>query len=244
MISIVVPSRNRPGNIARLLKSLKNVSNDFNKLDIIIRLDKDDKDLEGYIKETKKYINIQVKIDNKRENLSDLWDECYHLTKYPLIMMCADDVIFRTKDWDKKITNRLKNPERTLYLSWCDDKNQGKNMPTLPILSKAWVEAVGYFVPKGYVCDFCDVHIQNIAEKLERFGIKVMWYHKDIVVEHMHPTVNKGKWDKVYTSRRNKRDKAGQVYSKRAIERSNKAKKLCKMVKSGSLDSINKKAKK
>jgi len=243
MISIVVPSRNRPDNLTRLVKSLKDTSSNFDNLDIILRLDDDDKDLAEYKKRLDGYKNINILVDGKRENLSDLWDECYYATKHPLVMMCADDVVFRTKNWDKILNNRMPNPDKTLYLAWCDDKNQGPLIPTLPIMSKAWIDSIGYFVPRDYVCDFCDVHIHEIARRLQKFNIEVMLYNKDIIIEHMHPTVAKGKWDAVYTSRRDKRSKAAIIFKRKAKERKATSEKLRDLVKSGKLDSINIKAK-
>jgi len=236
MISIVVPTRKRPRNIKRLVESIKKQSYDLSNIQVIFRVDDDDATATEIGIIAKNYLkDVYIIKDKPKENLSDLWNECYSSATYPLIMMCADDVIFRTKHWDRKVLKRLPNPKNTLYLAWGNDLNQKGIMPTLPILSKAWVENVGYFVPEGYISDFCDIHIFDIAKRLEKRGYNAMIYMKDIIFEHMHPTVGKAKWDEIYNKRRSRRGEAGQVYGNYSKERENTANKLFKLIKSGNI---------
>lgn len=237
MITIVVPSRGRPSNIRRLVSSICDTAADISKIEIIVRLDKDDSNLEEYVRILNKFkIDITKIVGEKTENLSDLWNKSYKRVKYDRIMMMADDVIFRTKNWDRMVVEASPRPQNTVYLIWGNDLNQKQDLPTLPILSKAWIDNVGYFVPEGYVCDFCDTHIYDIAIRLKKIGHNCMVYLKNVVFEHMHPTIGKAKWDDVYNSRRKKRDDAAAVFEKRAGERQMLAQKISDLVKSGKLN--------
>lgn len=201
--TICVPTRERPKSINRLIKCIRDTAKYPDKIQIIFRIDKDDKVSKATIDAIKSPFKIDCIIGD-RGNLSDMWEDCWETAKADLIMMCADDVIFRTKNWDDTILQKAVNPKDTPYFIWGNDKIQGAGLATLPIMSRKWVELVGYFVPRGYAVDYCDTHLDQIARLAKKGGVDVMTYFNDIVFEHMHPNNGKAPNDKVYQWRRNK----------------------------------------
>ncbi len=144
-------------------------------------------------------------------------------------MMCADDVVFRTRGWDDKVSAVMTNPKSTLHFVWGNDLNQGENIATLPFMSRCLIESMGYFVPRGYIHDYCDTHLHHIAQHLKHLGINIMKYLNNVVFEHMHPTVNKAKWDKTYKYRQNL-GPADNHYSSLSGHRKQMAKKLYDLI--------------
>lgn len=194
MISIIIPTRSRPNNVIRLIESLHNTAN-VDNLQIILRIDDDDVS----------YDDLQLSCDivKKPRNkfLSDLWQEAVPEAKHDIVMACADDVIFRTKNWDQTIINIMKDPVNTLCFLWCNDLYQGPRLATLPFVTRAWINAVGFLMPSGYARDWCDTHLHDIARKLRKLGAEAMVYLKDVVIEHMHPAAGKSNYDETYTYR-------------------------------------------
>jgi glycosyltransferase involved in cell wall biosynthesis len=228
--SICVPTRGRPGNVERLTNSIMNTASKPDEVEMIFRIDDDD---ELTIAE-KLSEHCVIIIEKQSEMLSDLWEECYPHTTSDRIMMCADDVVFKTKGWDNTIVIKTPKAGEHLYFIWGNDLNQRRGLATLPMMSRLWIDSVGYFVPRGYRCDWCDTHIHDLANKLAGLGVDVRCYFKDVVFEHMHPSVGKAKWDDTYTYRRKMKSEASQ-FTNRNQERSDIANKLHDLVKSGKL---------
>jgi hypothetical protein len=230
--SIIIPTRARVSNIQRILASLNLTLEQPNKTEVILRLDDDD----GEVLEACKKINTKYKLKKvvkprNEDFLSDLWEDCRERAVGSRFMMCADDVVFKTKNWDAIVAQGTPNPEKLFHFVYGNDKIHGKGLATLPIVSRAWVETVGYFVPRGYTCDYCDTHLQDIAIRLNKLGCNVIQYFDNVVFEHRHPVAGKAKWDKTYSFRRKKHDKAVREYNHRAVERAKKAERLAKIAK-------------
>ena len=213
-------------------------TDDPKKIEVIFRVDLDDEKTLNLVKSFKAPFKIKIVKDKRNECLSDLWEECMPVATGDRLFMCADDVIFRTKGWDSKIVKKTPKARENIYFIWGNDKNQGKDLATLPSLSRGWVNAVGYFVPSGYKRDYCDTHLQDIAARLKKLGSNRMTYFKNVVFEHMHPTAGKAKWDETYRYRLKmgvKGDHPGaHTYSSRTSERQKIAEKLHKKLKSQS----------
>lgn len=229
--SICVPTRGRPKSIKRLIESIELTSKEPDKIQVIFRIDEDDKESREIIESIEsKLASIDI-ITGKRCDLSDMWEDCYPTANANRIMMCADDVVFRTKGWDTKIRGKTPNAKGVPYFVWGNDKIQGSLLATLPIVSRKWVELVGYFVPRGYARDWCDTHIYDIAKRAQKHGAgKVMIYFNDIVFEHLHPSVGKSKYDSTY-SYRLKQKCPKNKYNNRAVNREKIAKKIAVWVK-------------
>ena len=228
--SICVPTRARGVGLIRLIKSINNTANKPSKIEIVLRIDEDDIIARSSAKEIQHNQNIKCNIKKiilpRNEFLSDLWEDCYQQATSNRLMMCADDCIFRTAGWDTIIAEASPNPGCKPYFLYANDLLQGKGLAVFPIMSRAWVECVGYFVPRGYRRDWCDTHLHDIATRVaadDRIdGRSVKKYFKEVVCEHMHPAAGKAKWDKTYTYRLKMKCESGQ-YNNRTQERIDKA---------------------
>lgn len=236
--SICVPTRGRQLGLTRLAKSIDSMSDNPELVELILRIDDDDhvasqaaNDLVGRIR-----CPIILVVLPHNEFLSDLWEDCYPSTHADRIMMCADDCVFRTKGWDTRIAAVSPDSGRKVYFLYGNDLYQKGQLAAFPILSRAWIECVGFFVPRGYHRDWCDTHIHDIANRLKsEQGIlkgTIVTYFKDIIFEHLHPAAGKAKYDKTYTARLKMPCEARQ-YHKRGAERSAAALKLARYIKKG-----------
>jgi hypothetical protein len=173
--------------------------------------------------------DIKIIVGPRDKMLSNMWDDAYKYVTASRVMMCADDVVFRTPDWDKIITKAMLNSEKEIHFCWGNDKNQGKHLATLPIMSSAWISMCGYFVPRGYCRDWCDTHLHDIARKLNKLGYNRMTYVKEVVFEHMHPSIGKAGYDDTYNYRQ--KLNPGNIFNRRNKERQQIAQKMFKQLK-------------
>ena len=220
-----------PG-IHRLLQSIRSTAKNPNGIEIILRIDSDDLKTIAFTKRYDKH-PLKIKIKDRSKFISDLWEDAYKLTSADRIMVCADDVIFRTDNWDEIIAKASPKPDKNVYFMYGNDLLQGKGLATLPILSRSWVKLAGYFMPRGYKVDWCDTHLHDIARRLAKIeGIDPkahIKYFSEIIFEHMHPNLGKAPWDKTYAFRRKMGTEQAQ-YDKRANERAKIAIKMAKYI--------------
>jgi len=238
--TIIVPTRSRYEGLTQLVRSICILAKWPEKLEIIMRIDDDDKDglhaaADLEIEDLKATLVKIIKPRN--EFLSDLWDECYEFAHADRIMACADDCVFRTQDWDVPIVKASPHPDRIVYFMYGNDTIQKNFLATFPIVSRAWIECAGFFIPRGYKRDWCDTHLHDIALRLKKEHRidphSLGWYFKDVIFEHQHPAHKKQfKYDATYTDRL-KMPCEEKQFKRRAAERSKIATRIARYIKNG-----------
>src|SRR5690349_21428989 len=84
-------------------------------------------------------------IKGKRKNLSHAYQFLFELTNADIIMMCADDLIFRTKGWDTKVKSL--QPKDNIFLVSYDDLGSEKE-DGHPFIGRKLIELNGYLCHK------------------------------------------------------------------------------------------------
>lgn len=140
-----------------------------------------------------------VKVYGKRITLSKMWNRCYEEANYDYFMHAGDDLIFRTQGWDTKILKAF--PEDKIAFVHGRDGSPQDNLRfgTHGFLHRNWVEAVGYFVPPYFSCDYNDTWLNDVANELDRH-IMV----EDVLIEHMHYAWKKREMDMSDVERENR----------------------------------------
>jgi hypothetical protein len=180
-------------------------------VEVIFYVDLDD----GASAETARELGVRHVI-GPRIVLSDMWNEAAAVATGEILMMCGDDVVFRTDGWDAKVLDAFERYPDRIALVYGDDTIQGRRLATHPFVHRAWYQAVGYLVPPGFSCDWSDMWLNEVADTL---GRRV--YLPDVVTEHMHPVMGKARLDDNHRERlaRGRRDKVRELYVARASER-------------------------
>jgi hypothetical protein len=109
-----------------------------------------------------------------------------------ILMICADDVIFRTEGWDEKI----RSIPGDIWLAYTNDGRDRKKCEHF-FLPRKLYEIQGYVMPSGFEHFCCDEWMQRIAE-----AAGVLIPRLDIVTEHMHHKYGKAPNDDTYASKR------------------------------------------
>lgn len=215
MISILLPSRGRPANVARLWESTEATTLD--EWEMIVRLDDDDPsdypDLPGV-----------TYLHGPRALLSTYWNECWEKAAGSIFMHAGDDITFETPGWDR-IVRAAFPPDGIAFVHGDDgnpDRVRALGFGTHGFLRREWPETVGYFVPPLFSSDFNDVWLNDIANAL---GRRVL---VDILTEHHHPAFGKAGLDATHLERieRHQADDCDAIYVEHDWERIRDMKKL------------------
>lgn len=144
--------------------------------------------------------------------LSQMWNRCWQASTGEIFGHMGDDIIFRTKGWDRVVREAFsKFPDRILFAYGDDGSNESarNDFGTHGFIHKNWTDVVGYFVPPYYVSDYNDTHLNDISKALDRH------HHIDILTEHMHYTLGKSEIDQNTKDRleRHEKERPQDIYA-------------------------------
>jgi len=145
VISICCPTRKRPNQMSRLWNSMINTAYSLSNIELIFYIDNDDQDsIQKYEQMRSDQIRVVI---GERILLSQMWNECQKMARGEIFMVCADDIVFVSEDWDRLIVEEFfKFPDR-IILAHGMDGGKNERLGTHPFLHKNWVDVVGYFTP-------------------------------------------------------------------------------------------------
>jgi hypothetical protein len=160
-------------------------------------------------------------------NLSQLWNECYGIAKYDVLQQSCDETIYRTPEWDTAVLDAFDQWPDRIGLVYGRDGIHDQNLATHGFITRAWVDAVGYFVPPYFSSDYNDLWIMEVAGLVGRRR-----FLPDVYTEHMHPAVGKGPLDQTHQDRlaRHAQDGVDQLWHQLLAERHQDAQKLLEAI--------------
>lgn len=219
MISVLIPTRGRQAELLRTVESIRKTK--VGRVEVICYVDEDDaatyfdKPPFGWIEETD---GIHVRFEcGPRIVLSNMWNKCADAAHPDSAILCQgnDDVIFRSKGWDKIVETEFEKCSDRILLVHGNDGG-GPSRPsgrgefgTHPFVHRQWVDAVGYFVPPYFSSDYGDTWLNDLANAVARRR------YVPIIIEHIHFWLGKTVEDQNTRDRleRGNRDRVSQLYS-------------------------------
>lgn len=128
--------------------------------------------------------------------LSSMWNECQQIATHEIYQHSCDETIYRTVGWDTSVINAFVNWPDRIGLVYGRDGIHDQNLATHGFITRAWVNAVGYFVPPYFSSDYNDLWLHEVAQSVGRLR-----FLPDVFTEHMHPAVGKGQLDQTHQDR-------------------------------------------
>ena len=200
VISIIAPTRKRPDNVKRLIDSATLTAENQQNIEFCFYVDNDD--------------SLNVSDDRVRVYrgdriiLSEMWNKAYTLSSGDICMHGGDDIVFRTKGWDKMVIDAFNEVRDKILLVHGDDGHFGDSFGTHCFLHRNWVNTVGYFIPPYFSSDYNDTWLNEVENAIGRRK------YLQFITEHMHWTFNKGPLDETHKERieRHKRDHVEDIY--------------------------------
>ena len=205
MISVLLPTRNRPDNLKRMVNSCRETARVAPEF--VVYIDDDDQLSIPAAQE----LNLKIVI-GPRITMTDYWNKCYEQAspESDIFMQAGDDIVFKSKDWDVLVEEEFnKFPDKIVLVHGDDlDPQFRQRFGTHSFLHRRWIEALGYFIPPYFSSDNGDRWLMEIADFLDRRK------YIQIITEHIHPRTGKVGLDSTYRERlaRHQRDNPDQLY--------------------------------
>lgn len=190
-ILLATPTRGRPENFRQMVHSARRTANQPELLSITARIDLDDPHRTDYT--GLRGCNI---IQGERVRLPQAWNQIVERRHFDIVMMCADDLLFRTTGWDDDVRSVFEIWPDRIGMVYADDGIHGQRLATHSFISKEWVDAVGYYLPDSLHGDFVDNFLHTLAN-----GVGRVAYLPRVYIEHLHPLVHKAAMDDTYDYR-------------------------------------------
>lgn len=210
MISVLIPSRGRPSSLLRTIDSARKTLYNPAGVEFVVYLDEDD---------ANSYRGLPAEIGQvtwvvgPRIVLSNTWNKCAEAAKGEIFCQGNDDLIFRTRDWDRLVNLAIgRIPDRICMVHG----NDGSEHPSgcgyfgpHPFVHRKWYDTLGYFTAPFFSSDFADTWTNDLANAINRR------YPLPIMIEHMHFWLGKAVEDKTTKDRlqRHSDDLVEQLYA-------------------------------
>jgi hypothetical protein len=186
-LAIIVPSRHRPSNFARLCAAFAEPTRAL----LVVCQDDDDEpyDLPPDTSVTRRVGPRQGMVAWTNTVALELMD------LYPYLGSMGDDHMPRTEGWADAVVAALHEMERQagVGMVYTNDLFQGPALPTAVYMSSTIVKALGYLGLPGLNHFYCD----NVWLALGR-RLRCLYYLDSVVVEHVHPSAHKAGLDEMY----------------------------------------------
>ena len=192
-ISILIPTRDRFDNLVRLINSIEETSKDFNNIEVLLYVDDDDKKTIDSIKQNRKKLHGAKVYVGKRTTLGSAYNALYKNCDGDIIMSSADDIVFKTKNWDYVLNTEYNKLNNKIALFAPNDLyTDPEDFCTHPFLTRAAINNFGFFVPTEFDCNYADRWYTDIFKQIDRYICL------PIIVEHLHWLNGKAVRDDTY----------------------------------------------
>ena len=111
-----------------------------------------------------------------------------------VFLISNDDQVFIDHGWDTRLDKEIIKFPDNIFCIWFNDKWESRNFCTFPIISRKWIETLGYLQFPFFEHFFTDAWIWMLAKAIGRDH-----YIDDIVIEHRHWKTGKSEKDATYT---------------------------------------------
>jgi len=202
VVSLLMPTRGRPKLAERFIKSAIEMAECPEMVQFVIRVDDDDHEsqaLDGA------KLNM-ITIVGRRSSMGTYNSACLERATGDIIVLGNDDIVVRTRGWDRRLRDVHTSHPDGVYLAYPNDLFKGRRLCAFPILSRRTCNLLIEPFPRAYQGAFIDYHLLDIFKRLERYGYPRLIYLPDVVFEHMHYRTGKSTFDETYRSRARFRD--------------------------------------
>lgn len=192
-ISLLCPTRNRPDGLERMWNSAIECASEPDKIELILYIDDDDQSsiLKSKDLTSKFGDQINIIIGKRGEEIySNLHNICCSKAMSDIFFGSADDLIFRTENWDSIAIEKFSNIEDKIGFVFPNDGHWGAELGTHGFFHRRWFQTLGYLSPPVFTVDYSDNYIADISRAVGRY-----MYMPEVLIEHMHWTFGKSAFD-------------------------------------------------
>lgn len=155
-VAVVCPTRERPIAFRHMYESVLETS----KADVLSYVDDD----QGYElpEEPRVICHVGSRI-GRGDSINYL---CKSHPEYDAYLLAADDVVFTKTDWENDLAAAM--PEDGIAVINAARERQGENFVNWPVVSKKWIDTLGWFNPPKLKRYCQDTALQALSDALGR----------------------------------------------------------------------------
>ena len=178
--SLLLPTRGRPELVRRFLESVAETALVPAALEVVLCLDEDDKASQSiqFSALSLKKVVVPPGLSMGRLNRA-----CFEASSGRHVMLVNDDIIVRTKHWDRAVADVFRSVQDDIALVHLNDLLFRDKLCTFPFLSRRACLEIG-LCPAEYHRYRIDDHIYDTYCMLAHLGHKRIFYLPDVVFEH------------------------------------------------------------
>jgi hypothetical protein len=196
-VSLLLPTRGRARLAERFIRSAAETAERPKSVEIVLCVDQDDP--ESHALDTAGLDTVAIV--GARATMGTYNMACLAQSKGDIVVLVNDDIIVRTRGWDRRLREVHAHYPDGVYMAYPNDLYKGRRLCAFPILSRRTCELLGEPFPRAYRGAFIDYHLLDIFKRLEHVGQQRLIYLEDVVFEHMHFRTGKSEYDETYRSR-------------------------------------------
>jgi glycosyltransferase involved in cell wall biosynthesis len=190
-LSLIVPTRGRPQMLQRMLASAAATARNPERLEVVLVTDEDNPAGTHRISR----LDIKEVAGPPGRTMGELNNAGYAASSGEFVMLLNDDVVIRTRGWDREVLHCFQRFPDPVALIHVNDTLIRDYLCTFPILSRAYCEFIGGICPVEYERYRIDDHIEDVFNMLSWLGVRRTIYLPDVVFEHCnsvsHPTAGR-----------------------------------------------------
>jgi hypothetical protein len=192
---VIVPSRGRPQNIARLIAAWADTASPDRGTDLLVAVDDDDPAKLDYLAATSEapFAWLEAAPGPRVPGMTNVLNHYAraYAGSYQYLGFCGDDHLPITPGWDARIRYVLGLwPAGICY---GDDQLQRANLPTAVFLTANIVRRLGWMAPPM----LRHLYVDNAWKDLG-LAAGVLTYLPEVVIQHVHPVAQRAAWDEGY----------------------------------------------
>ncbi|MFY1632236.1 hypothetical protein ACN27F_02945 [Solwaraspora sp. WMMB335] len=209
-LSLLCPTRDRVAQVRRFIRSVARTAADPTRVELLFYVDGDDPALPDY-----RALLASGVVEGCRCELlvgdpvgvPSAWNALAAAATGDLLMMANDDQFYVDHGWDAALDTRVsdlsaRRPDE-LFCLYFDGGQYPDGGRDFPIVTRAWYETLGYFVPTIFSQWEVETWVFDIAERAGRLHAV-----PDVFVEHLHYQDYKAPFDATYQRHRMTRRKS------------------------------------
>ncbi len=186
------------------------------RIEVLLYIDNDDESLRGYETNIKA---LEGTFGSKNINpifgpsigVPRAANKLFEHSTGDIFLTSNDDQVFMTYGWDERLDSEILKYPDGIYCLWFNDNWESNNFCTFPIVSRKWIETLGYLQFPFFEHFFADAWLWMLAKSVNR-----AIYLDDVTVEHRHWKTGKSIMDDTYEKHLTTED--GSIYNRdRAI---------------------------
>lgn len=167
--SLIVPTRGRPAQLRRFLDSVAATAARPDRVEVVLVVDSDDVDGRTVAHHG---LNVVTAVGEPGRTMGALNVDGYEASRGEFVMLLNDDVVVRTRGWDRIALRWLRRFPDGVALVHVNDTLMRDHLCTFPLVSRRFCELAGGICPADYRRYRIDDHIEDVFNMLAVLGVR------------------------------------------------------------------------